>query len=140
MTTTRRAHLVRALHEYRRAIQGDVRNRIRDGRSDRLTDVGDELERSDADLQGDIGLALLQMRADTLSRIDAALGRLDAGDYGICVECTREIAERRLRALPFAVRCQPCEGRREASHGRAPRVDSLSLFEEVPGAPVTSGA
>lgn len=140
MTATRRAHLVRALHEHRREIQGDVRNRIRDGRSDRLKDVGDELERSDAGLQGDIGLALLQMRTETLSRIDAALARLDAGDYGVCVECSSEIAELRLRALPFAVRCQPCEGRREASHGRAPRVGSLSLFEDVPSSPVMSGA
>ena len=103
MTATRRARLVRALHEHRRMIQNDVRDRIRDGRSERLTDVGDEFEHSDAHLQGDIELALLQMRTETLSRIDVALGRLDAGDYGICVECTGEIAELRLRALPFAV-------------------------------------
>jgi DnaK suppressor protein len=135
MTATRRAHLMRALHEHRREIRGDVRNRIRDGRSDRLKDVGDELERSDADLQGDIELALLQMRTETLSRIDAALGRLDAGDYGICVECSNEIAEPRLRALPFAVRCQPCEGRREASRSRGPQGASLPLFADLSGSP-----
>ena len=42
-------------------------------------------------------------------RIDDALVRLDAGQYGSCLECAREISERRLRALPFAVRCQACE-------------------------------
>ena len=39
--------------------------------------------------------------------------RLDAGKYGSCLECAREISERRLRALPFAVRCQACEDCRE---------------------------
>jgi RNA polymerase-binding transcription factor DksA len=43
------------------------------------------------------------MRAETVRRIDAALGQLEAGS---CVECAKEIAERRLRALPFAVRYQ----------------------------------
>ena len=52
---------------------------------------------------------LLQMSAETLARIDAALRRLDVGQYGFCAECAKEIAERRLRALPFAVRCQACE-------------------------------
>lgn len=58
------------------------------------------------------------MRADTLVRIDEALGRLDAGLYGTCTECEGAISERRLRALPFAVRCQNCEERREALQGR----------------------
>jgi len=59
------------------------------------------------------------VRAETLTRIDAALGRLDAGQYGFCAECTNRIAERRLLALPFAVRCQACEERREKEHGHA---------------------
>lgn len=48
-----------------------------------------------------------------VARIDDALMRLDAGKYGSCLECAREISEQRLRALPFAVRCQACEERRE---------------------------
>jgi RNA polymerase-binding transcription factor DksA len=55
-------------------------------------------EVSDADVQGDIELALLQMRSETLTRIDEALVRLDAGESGRCVECEREISERRLRS------------------------------------------
>jgi len=44
-----------------------------------------------------------------LARIDAALVRLDTDQYGSCAECESEISERRLQALPFAVRCQSCE-------------------------------
>ena len=37
------------------------------------------------------------------------VGALDEGRYGHCYECGDEIAEARLRALPFAVRCKDCE-------------------------------
>jgi DnaK suppressor protein len=123
------------LNERRLALQNEVRSRIRDGRTDRPKEVRDELEHSDAGMQGDIELALLQMRADLLGRIEQALVRLDAGKYGSCFECEGEISERRLRALPFAVRCQACEGRRELEQGSARRLaqrrDSGSLFASV---------
>jgi DnaK suppressor protein len=75
------------------------------------------------------------MKAETLTRIDEALVLLDAGEYGSCVDCDDEIAERRLRALPFAVRCQACEERREVQQGQARRLaqrgGGLSLFSDV---------
>src|SRR5512138_2159155 len=41
-----------------------------------------------------------------LTRIDAALARMDQGVYGVCPDCGDEIEARRLRALPHALRCQ----------------------------------
>ncbi len=118
-------------------MQNEVQSRIRDGRTDRSVDVRDDLEHSDADIQGDIALSLLQMRTESLARIDEALARLDAGKYGSCFECEKEISERRLRALPFAVRCQACEERREQEQGRARRSAgrsaSFSLFSGAGG-------
>ena len=134
-TTIRNADLRQMLIERRREMQDEVQSRIRDGRTDRHKEVRDDLEHSDADIQGDIEFALLQMRAETLARIDEALVRLDAGKYGSCFECDGEISERRLRALPFAVRCQACEERREQEQGHArqlaQRRGSLSLFPDV---------
>jgi DnaK suppressor protein len=133
--TDRNADLRRILSARRRELQNDVQSRIRDGRTDRPKEVRDVVEDSDADSQGDIELALLQMRAETLVRIDEALVRLDAGQYGFCRECERGISERRLQALPFAVRCQACEERREQAQGYArqlaPRRGDLSLFADV---------
>ena len=134
-TVRRTAELRQLLTERRRAMQDDVQSRIRGGRTDRPNEVRDDLEHSDADIQGDIEFSLIQMRADTLSRIDEALVRLDAGKYGSCVECESEISERRLRALPFAVRCQECEQRREQEQGRvrevAQRRGGTSLFADL---------
>ena len=134
MTKIRKTELGQVLREHRRRMQNEVQSRIRDGRTDRSVDVRDDLEHSDADIQGDIELALLQMRAETLTRIDEALVRLDEGKYGSCFQCAGEIAERRLRALPFAVRCQACEEKRE-QEGRArqaaQRRGGASLFPDV---------
>jgi len=133
-TTTRNAGLRQMLIERRRDMLDGVQSRIRDGRTDRPVEVRDDLEHSDADIQDDIEFALLQMRAETLTRIDEALRGLAAGTYGACVECESDISERRLRALPFAVRCQACEARREQAQQharqRAQQRDSLSLFSD----------
>jgi DnaK suppressor protein len=133
----RKADLRQILLARRLKMQNDVQSRIRDGRTGRSVDVRDDLEHSDADSQGDIALALLQMRAEALARIDEALARLDAGKYGSCFECQTEISERRLRALPFAVRCQACEEKREQEQGRARRLAGrsagFSLFSNVSG-------
>ena len=79
------------------------------------TRVTDGQDGVDAEHRDDLDLALLQMRGETLARIDAALRRLDAGTYGICGDCDQPIAAERLRALPFAARCRACEEAREAA-------------------------
>ena len=134
-SATRQAELRQMLSERRRELQDEVQSRIRDGRTDRQ-EVGDVLEISDAGSQGEIEFALLQMRAETLTRINQALVRLDAGDYGTCAACTGEISDKRLRALPFAVRCQSCEERREDEQGRArqrAQRGGFSLFSDAAG-------
>ena len=49
-------------------------------------------------------------------RLRAAVAAIEAGTYGICVDCGSEIPEGRLRALPDAVRCVACQ--RAASRAR----------------------
>lgn len=44
-----------------------------------------------------------------LRLVEEALDRLDAGDYGICLACDEAIAEKRLRALPWARYCVTCQ-------------------------------
>jgi DnaK suppressor protein len=53
------------------------------------------------------------MKAETLTKINDALRRLEDGAYGNCADCGGEISDKRLRALPFAVRCKECEEGRE---------------------------
>jgi DnaK suppressor protein len=113
---TRHAELREMLSTRKRDLQEDLQSRIRGVRTGREHEVRDELEHSDARSHRDIELAMLQIKTETLSRIEEALIRLDAGAYGRCFACAAEISATRLRALPFAVRCTKCEERRE--HGQ----------------------
>ena len=131
--TARDTELREILLQRRRELQDDVQRRMRDGRDHRPTDVRDQGEHSDANTFEDLQFALLQLKAETLSRIEMALKRLNAGQYGQCFECDAEISAQRLRALPFAVRCKQCEDGREQAQARAWRLDhqgpsSLQLF------------
>jgi len=121
--TTRYNELKRMLVERRREIQAEVQGRMRDVRAEgtwgsKQADVVDAVESSEADIQDEIEFALIQMKSETLNKIVDALTRLEQGDYGNCFECGEEIAEKRLRALPFAVRCKDCEEAREAAEQR----------------------
>jgi DnaK suppressor protein len=117
----RRLEDFRAILESRRAeLSQDVEVRIRDVRSEGIgdRDVLDAAESSEIHIQDDIGFALIQLKAETLNKINTALRRIDEGDYGDCFECGGEIAEARLRALPFAVRCRDCEAIHETTDRR----------------------
>jgi DnaK suppressor protein len=52
--------------------------------------------------------ALLAQSTKRLAEIAAALERLDAGTYGICVRCGQPIAPARLEARPYAPTCISC--------------------------------
>lgn len=108
------------LERRRHELLQDVHARIRDARNDSALDrdVVDQGEVSESDIQDELQFALIQLKTDTLKKVDAALQRLEAGTYGDCFECGREIARPRLQALPFAVRCKDCEDVRERADRR----------------------
>ncbi len=118
----RYAELKRILEDRRREILAEVQVKMRDVRAEGASGEGagvlDAAETSEADIQDDIELALIQMKSETLHKIEEALTRLEEGTYGNCFECGDEISERRLRALPFAVRCKDCEEARETAERR----------------------
>jgi len=43
-----------------------------------------------------------------VDQIRAALTRMDAGLYGVCIECGRPVGDARLAAMPTALRCMAC--------------------------------
>jgi DnaK suppressor protein len=137
---SRYSELKQMLEGRRRELQAEVKGKMRDVRAEgawggKLNEVLDAVESSEADIQDDIEFALIQMKSETLNKIDDALVRLEQGDYGNCFECAEEIAEKRLRALPFAVRCKDCEEAREVAERRerqlAARRGSASLFFDM---------
>jgi DnaK suppressor protein len=52
-----------------------------------------------------------RQRAGEMARIENALKRLDEDEYGYCVECGEEIAEKRIEIDPAVTHCIRCAGR-----------------------------
>jgi DnaK suppressor protein len=71
------------------------------------TSVG-RLSRMDAMQMQAMAQATERRRVQEIARIEAALKRIDDGDYGWCVACGEEIAPRRLAADPTVPTCIRC--------------------------------
>ena len=102
-----------------RELSSQIKGSIRDGRTQGITAdvkaplINDSSEVPGGTAEGEIDLALTQLKGETLQRVVAALSRLEEGNYGRCAECEGEIPEARLKAMPFAIRCRECESAKE---------------------------
>jgi len=140
MPGSRYKELKQMLDDRRRELQAEVQGKMRGVREEgtwggKLNEVLDTVESAEADIQEDLEFALVQMKSETLNKVNDALVRLEQGNYGNCFDCGEEIAEKRLRALPFAVRCKDCEEARENAEQRARQLQqrrgTSSLFLDV---------
>lgn len=52
--------------------------------------------------------ALAATLEETLTEIEDALAKFDAGTYGACENCGKQISEARLEAMPMARHCIEC--------------------------------
>ena len=96
------------LGDRRREVQEKLRS-LRETLPVEAGVVRDAEEQSVDDFVTEVDMALMQMKSETLSRIDQAIARLDNGTYGLCQECDEEISAPRLKALPFAALCRDCQ-------------------------------
>jgi DnaK suppressor protein len=77
---------------------------------DAVRDLGDHVEQH---TRREMGFMTRQRLVARLQRVQAALERLKRGVYGVCAECGASIAPKRLRAIPEAETCVPCQERME---------------------------
>jgi DnaK suppressor protein len=139
-TGSRYSDLKTMLDDRRRELQAEVQGKMRGVREEgswggKLNEVLDAVESAEADIQEELEFALVQMKSETLNKVNDALVRLEQGSYGNCFDCGEEIAEKRLRALPFAVRCKDCEESKETAEQRerqlTARRGTSSLFMDM---------
>lgn len=76
-------------------------------------EIGDA---SVADLLIDLDNAMVHRDVEEIREIEAALERIDKGDYGNCVDCGLAIDYERLLAFPSVRRCLPCQEQYEKTH------------------------
>ena len=69
----------------------------------------DELDGSQVSESREIDFATREMLAERVKHLAAAIERLNAGEYGTCVECAAAISAARLRATPEVQTCIRCQ-------------------------------
>ena len=108
-----RFQVLKSMLEARRGEIQDKLRSLRDTLPVEAATVKDAEEQSVDDFVQEMDFAIMEMKAESLGKIDEAIRRLEAGVYGTCAECGSDIAEARLKALPFATLCVSCQEREE---------------------------
>jgi len=100
-----RASLVERLEALRAASETTADNR-RPVELDQ-TSVG-RVSRMDAMQVQAMAMATDRRRHEEMQRVEAAIKRIDEGEYGFCIACGEEIAAKRLAVDPTAATCIAC--------------------------------
>lgn len=98
----------------------DIRKALEAKRDELLTSTGDreeiliehaaeEFDRLQQQLNREVAIRNLDRGSTLLKQVQAALARMEDGTFGICLRCDEPIPERRLKALPWAAYCVPCQ-------------------------------
>ncbi len=98
---------------YREMLE-EKRNKLMSGggaKFDTLATMGRVAEEDQAQITHEefISLHLNALDFVQLRLVEEALDRLASGHYGICLACDEPIPPKRLRALPWARYCVPCQ-------------------------------
>jgi DnaK suppressor protein len=101
-----RARVERALSGLRSGHPGSLEDEAEEVNGNLDTeDLGDT---ASITLGREIDYTLGENSQTVLAEIDAALARIEAGTYGACTNCGKEVAVGRLEAHPWASLCIDC--------------------------------
>jgi DnaK suppressor protein len=75
----------------------------------RIEHAAEEFDRLQQQLNREVAIRNLDRESALLKQVHAALARLDDETFGICLRCDEPIPEKRLKAVPWAAYCVPCQ-------------------------------
>ncbi len=90
-------------------MQGTLRSRD----ALKIENVSEETELTRNIVDRDLEAARMNLSSAKVKEILDAMGRVESGEYGVCIDCENPIAERRLAAVPWAKRCIRCQERHD---------------------------
>jgi DnaK suppressor protein len=100
------------LKPFRRALenrQTELGNGNRNREALAIETSPDELDRIQHATEREMAIDNLERQSNMLREVRAALRRIDAGTFGICVGCEENINPKRLAAVPWASSCIVCQ-------------------------------
>lgn len=108
MSSRQTAHFRKVLDTLKAELLSDIEQTVDHLQAEQTT-LADPNDR--ASLEADLALELRNRDREQklIKKVDEALGRIDAGEYGYCDSCGVEIGLRRLEARPTATLCIDCK-------------------------------
>ena len=104
-----RSRLLERRHEIIHKLS-EFRNESKEVETDVAQDLADKAESS---YTKEFLLSLSDAERDELFQIDAALRRIEKGEFGHCQMCQKEISKKRLNVLPWTSMCIECQEKAE---------------------------
>jgi DnaK suppressor protein len=101
------------LLEQRDALLGNAKRALSGDIHVDPDDFPDEMDTASSEVNLQFTGRLREREQGLLSKIDAALRKIEAGEYGACMNCGEEIGLRRLKARPVAELCIDCKSEEE---------------------------
>jgi DnaK suppressor protein len=71
--------------------------------------AAEEFDRLQQQLNREVAIRNLDRESMLLKEVQAALARIEDESFGICLRCDEPIPEKRLKAVPWAAYCVPCQ-------------------------------
>ncbi len=119
-------HYKHLLQSKREDLMQEISTFHDDARNSQTSDVQDPIDYVVSSEAKALAFGGSNVASQMLEQTDAALQRIDAGDYGVCVDCGRDIPPKRLDAVPWTPYCVEDQEK----HDRANPADNLALDSE----------
>src|ERR1700746_2599512 len=90
--------------------------------------TADEMDRLQQQISREVSIRNLDNTSKLLKSVQAALDRIEDEIYGVCLRCEEPIAEKRLKAVPWASYCVGCQETVDRHHALREDNDDTIAF------------
>jgi DnaK suppressor protein len=106
-----RAELIERIKKTLLKRKDDIETQLSRQTHEKVTDgvVQDTADEVQSLSMQNLQSSIQRTEIDELHLMEDALGRIERGEYGICVDCGEPISEKRLESFPYAARCIICQ-------------------------------
>jgi DnaK suppressor protein len=101
------------LLEQREQLQGNAKRTLSGDIHVDPDDFPDEIDTASSEINLQFTGRLREREQGLLGKIDAALAKIEVGEYGECITCGEDIGVKRLKARPVAELCIDCKSDQE---------------------------
>ncbi len=118
-------HYRQLLQTREQQLTEEIARFTEDARESQTAEVEDPIDEVTSAQAKAAGFGVANIAAETLVAVRAALQRIDTGEYGVCIDCGREIGQKRLEAVPWTPYCLEDQEKHDREQAEPTVFDSV---------------